>query len=628
MRIAIVERVRCQPKKCQQECFKYCPLVRTGVEAIVFDDDGKPIISEELCEGCGICVKRCPFHAISIIGLPEELKGHETHRFGPNGFVLYGLPIPAHGKITGIIGANGTGKSTAVKILAGMLIPNLGDSDAPDTVECEGAQGSADKWREVLKRFAGTELQGYFERLISHRVKAALKPQHIDAIPEFYEGEVKVLLEHFDERGIMENIVKTLEIGEMLHKPISELSGGELQRIAIAACIMRDSDIYFIDEITPYLDIYQRMRAAKAIREFLAHKTVVVVEHDLAILDMLADFVHIIYGEPARYGIVSLRKATNRGINEYLQGYLRAENVRIREKPIEFVAHPPRKAKNKEEDDVIAEFGDFCKKWDGFCLVAHLSGTVGDSGVGGDRGDRGDRGVRGVRGDGRGCVIRRNEIVGIVGRNATGKSTFLRIIAGEIKPTVGDVSMKAKISFKPQYIKRFDMRVGDLLRSLDAGDFERVEVLEPLEVKNLEDKNVKELSGGELQMLAIAACLCQSADIYALDEPSAHLDIEQKVRLVKVMRRFAEKKGVSMLIVDHDIYLIDILSDRLIVFGGVPSVRGEILGMFYMRDGMNLFLKELGITFRRDEKTMRPRVNKIGSSKDREQKERGEYYYL
>ena len=73
MRIAVLLRDHCQPKKCNTECIKYCPKVRTGVEAITMGDSGKPAISEELCAGCGICINKCPFEAIKIIGLPEEL---------------------------------------------------------------------------------------------------------------------------------------------------------------------------------------------------------------------------------------------------------------------------------------------------------------------------------------------------------------------------------------------------------------------------------------------------------------------------------------------------------------------------------------------------------------------------
>jgi len=130
-RIAIIDRHRCNPGKCQDLCLKLCPVNRTGEECIVKGSDGKAQIDEALCTGCGICPKRCPFEAISIINLPEELEKEPIHRFGQNGFALYNLPTPLFGKVVGIIGRDGIGKSTAVQILAGMLKPNLGkDKDA------------------------------------------------------------------------------------------------------------------------------------------------------------------------------------------------------------------------------------------------------------------------------------------------------------------------------------------------------------------------------------------------------------------------------------------------------------------------------------------------------------------
>ena len=145
MRIAVVHRDRCHPIKCGTECILYCPRVRTGDETIVIGEEGKAVISEELCIGCGICIKKCPFDALDIVSLPEELD-NPTHRYGTNGFALYGLPIPVGGKVTGILGANGIGKSTAVKILCGQLVPNLGNlTDMAN-------------WEGILKQYTGTEL--------------------------------------------------------------------------------------------------------------------------------------------------------------------------------------------------------------------------------------------------------------------------------------------------------------------------------------------------------------------------------------------------------------------------------------------------------------------------------------
>jgi len=128
----------------------------------------------------------------------------------------------------------------------------------------------------------------------------------------------------------------------VVDRKISELSGGELQRVAIAACAARDAQFYFFDEISPYLDIYQRINVARLIQKISKDRAVLVIEHDLAILDMLADVVHIAYGKPAGFGVVTLPKSVRVGINQYLKGYLPEENIRIRPEAIKFEIHPPR----------------------------------------------------------------------------------------------------------------------------------------------------------------------------------------------------------------------------------------------------------------------------------------------
>jgi ATP-binding cassette subfamily E protein 1 len=141
------------------------------------------------------------------------------------------------------------------------------------------------------------------------------------------------------------------------------------------------------------------------------------------------------------------------------------------------------------------------------------------------------------------------------------------------------------------------------------------------------EQRLTDLSGGERQRVAIAACLSESADVYLLDEPSAHLDVEQRVLATRAIRRHAEHEDATVLVIDHDIYMIDLLSDRLLVFDGEPAQRGHTSQPMEMREGMNTFLADLEITFRRDERTGRPRINKPGSQLDKEQKRDGEYYY-
>ncbi len=585
MRIAVLDRDRCQPKMCGFQCIKFCPRVRTGDETIKEGEDGKPVISEELCVGCGICVKRCPFESIIIIGLPEKLL-EPTHRYGKNGFALYGLPVPNVGKVTGILGPNGIGKSTAINILSGTLKPNLG----------KGRIG----WDEILKYYAGSTLHDYLEGVSKGKIKTSQKPQYVDMIPKKFKGKVSELLSKTDERGILKSLITRLDIENIYERRIDELSGGELQRVALAACVAKDADFYFIDEISPYLDIHQRINAAHIIRELAEKKAVMVVEHDLAILDLLADIIHVAYGTPGGYGVITHPKGVRVGINEYLKGFLREENVRIRAEAIEFEVHAPQAAK---EISSLLKFGRFLKKYDeGFELEA------------------------------KGGEIRKGEVTGIVGPNGIGKSTFVKILAGELQPTEGELTMNIKVSYKPQYIKADEpVMVADFLRSItrqfDTSYYE-TEILRPLQLERLLKQQVNDLSGGELQRVAIAACLSRTADLYLLDEPSAHLDVEQRVLATKVIRRFAENNKVSAMVVDHDIYMIDMLSDSLLVFEGQPMVRGEVHGPFDMREGMNRFLRNIGITFRRDEETKRPRVNKPGSQLDRTQKADGEYYYI
>ncbi len=576
MRLAVIDFSRCQPKKCSYECQRFCPKVRSGVETVKIVDN-KPVIVEETCIGCGICAKKCPFNAIKIINLPE-VPAEPIFRYGKNKFELFGLPVPKQGVVVGILGQNGIGKTTALRILIGELIPNFGE-ERKYTLE------------EVAKRFRGKEIQNYFEKLAKNEIKFAIKPQYVDQIPKFFKGKVRDLLAKVSKN--YEKIVKELELEESLDKEISELSGGELQRVAIAACLLKDANFFFFDEPSSFLDIRQRLKVAKILRESAKDKAIIVVEHDLMFLDFVSDVIHVVYGEPGAYGIFCKPKSARNAINEYLNGYLKAENVRFRE-PIKFDIKPVDRIK---EADILLEFTCIEKKLGNFTLKAEAG------------------------------FIRKGELIGIIGPNSIGKTTFMRILANEIKPDSGEVKGKVKISYKPQYLEaKKEISVYELLNTIDSNFADKL-FIKKLEIDRLYEKMLTELSGGELQRVAIAACLLQEADIYLLDEPSAYLDVEQRIRLAKILKDFVEESKKAAFVVDHDLLFIDYISDRLMVFTGVPNKQG-IAKICSMREGMNLFLKDLGITFRRDKETNRPRVNKPGSRLDVLQKKKGEYYYF
>ena len=104
--------------------------------------------------------------------------------------------------------------------------------------------------------------------------------------------------------------------------------------------------------------------------------------------------------------------------------------------------------------------------------------------------------------------------------------------------------------------------------------------------------------------------------------------MEQRLIAARVIRKMVESRNAASLIVDHDIVFIDYISDRAMVFNGTPGLEGHASKPIDLRTSMNEFLGNLNITFRRDKETKRPRVNKLDSYLDREQKEKGEYYYL
>jgi len=587
MRIAVLLRDHCQPKKCNTECRNYCPKVRTGVETVVIGDGGKPVISEELCAGCGICVHKCPFEAIKIIGLPEELKADLMHQYGKNGFRIYRLPVPKRGLVTGILGPNGIGKTTSIRLLSGEETPNFGDFENPPTRE------------EVLAKLSGTELGDYLAKVYAGNVRTALKPQYVDKLPRVVKGVVRDLMSKVAERMTVDQAAELLDLQEIIDRPLDKLSGGELQRVAIAASLMKDADTYFFDEPSSYLDIYQRIKVARLIQQLAEEKQVVVIEHDLAILDFLADNAYLVYGSEGAYGVFAQPRQVRIAINTYLDGYMREENIRFRDTQIRFEDHPPR------DDQFTAHLLDYPRlecDFKEFKLTAE-PGT-----------------------------IKIGESIGVVGPNAIGKTTFVKMLAGVQEPTEGNVDKNVKVSYKPQYIAPdFDSSVMDLFmvtnhEFFQSGFFES-EIAHPLSLKRLYEKNVNTLSGGELQRVAIAICLSKEADMYLLDEPSAYLDSNQRMEAAKTVRRVMEKRGRSALIVDHDIYFLDMVSDSMMVFSGHPGRDGHANGPFDMRAGMNMFLKEVDVTFRRDNDTNRPRINKPGSRLDREQKEKGEYYY-
>lgn len=620
-RVAIIKDDKCKPKKCRQECKRSCPVVRLGKLCIEVSPNSKlAFISEELCIGCGICVKKCPFEAINIINLPKSLESSQTHRYGPNSFKLHRLPMPRPGQVLGLVGTNGIGKSTALKILAGKQKPNLGKFDHPPD------------WAEILVYFRGSELQNYFTRILEDNLKAIIKPQYVDHIPKAVKGKLGEIMTSKNQRNNLEWALSELDLNHVKDREVEVLSGGELQRFAIAVVVVQNADVYMFDEPSSYLDVKQRLKAATVIRSIVsgdegAHRFCLVVEHDLAVLDYLSDYICCLYGTPSAYGVVTMPFSVREGINVFLAGFIPTENLRFRDEELNFKMSTNTEMFDSPGRNNMYRYPDMTKTMKG----------------GGEHGGAGRSFILHVENG----AFTDSEIIVMLGENGTGKTTFIRMMAGLLKSDEavkaeeeGDMDKAAalgvpqlNVSYKPQKISpKFQGTVRQLLHKKIRDSYIHPQfvsdVMRPMSIDPIFDNGVQDLSGGELQRVAIVLCLGTPADIYLIDEPSAYLDSEQRIAASKVIKRFIMHSKKTAFVVEHDFIMATYLADRVVVYDGTPGVETCAHTPQALIPGMNTFLKQLNITFRRDPSNFRPRINKLDSIKDREQKVAGNYFYL
>ncbi|KAL5438049.1 Fe-S cluster-binding ribosome biosynthesis protein, variant 2 [Paraphaeosphaeria minitans] len=502
--------------------------------------------------------------------------------------------MPRPGQVLGLVGTNGIGKSTALKILSGKLKPNLGRYDNPPD------------WEEILKYFRGSELQNYFTKVLEDDLKAVVKPQYVDQIPKAIKGTNKAVGHLIESRSQMDNLEEITEVLELKHvyeRDVTLLSGGELQRFAIGTVCVQKADVYMFDEPSSFLDVKQRLAAARMIRSLLRPDDyVIVVEHDLSVLDYLSDFICVLYGKPAVYGVVTLPASVREGINIFLDGNIPTENLRFREESLQFR---------------IAEAGDeFLTDKSNAYGYPKMAKTLGDFHLEIDAGQFTD-----------------SEIIVMMGENGTGKTTFCKMLAGALQPDDGKKVPPMNISMKPQKITpKFTGTVRQLFfKKIKAAFLSpqfQTDVYKPLKMDDFIDQEVQNLSGGELQRVAIVLALGMPADIYLIDEPSAYLDSEQRIVAARVIKRFIMHAKKTAFVVEHDFIMATYLADRVIVFDGQPAISSRANTPESLLSGCNKFLKNLDVTFRRDPNSYRPRINKFNSQLDQEQKLHGNYFFL
>jgi len=624
-RMVILDQSKCKPTMPAYEYLKR-HVMGCGKECISHDRATKTIkIWDQACLACLNRAKHCPDNATKVVKLPANLSSDTVHRYGPNSFKLHGLPMPRSGQVLGMLGCNGTGKSTALSILAGKLKPNLGNYDDPPT------------WQEIVKYYRGSDLQNYFKNVLEEKFKVSLKPQlEQDTVKALFGQKISDLIKKTDQRDKAEEYCKRLHLDHLLERQVEQLSGGELQRLAIMVCALKEADVYMFDEPSSFLDVKQRLEAVRLIRDLVSDegnpKYVIVVEHDLAILDYISDYIHCLYGEPGAYGVVVKRQGIRNGINQFLDGFFVAENMRFRSESLHFKISQTSAAEIKELGLGVSSEKTIGRVQYETCKHVLSPGTERSFTLNIAGGDYTD-----------------GEIMALVGENGTGKTTYMQMLAGLFDESKegkdgkkeytctslsllghGTTMSYKRQDFAPKY-RRYKGTVRELLEKNCQAAFVdslfMLLVLRPMRVEETFDLGVSTLSGGELQRLAISVCLGTPALVYLFDEPSAGLDCEQRIVVGKVIRRWViSHLNRSCFVIEHDTLMLSALADRMILFTGQPGIESFASEPMAVTDAFNAFLENLNVTFRRDPTNYRPRINKEGSTKDREQKESGNYF--
>ncbi len=612
-RIAIVDVEKCKPTKCKKECIKFCPPQSGGKEVIKIIDiedisnlDNKSLISkitdkkkiaqiiESQCIGCNICVSKCPFNAIKIVNLPFENKAEIIHRYGPNGFRLYRLPSLKSNCVIGIIGENGVGKTTLINILSKNIVPNF---------ESEITQNM----RSLISKFRGSVLYNYLKVLYENKLIISIKPQKIKSVLE------NVSVKKFMETCIMvdnyDYIVKKLELNNLMEKQLENLSGGELQRVLCAKTICSKSDVYIFDEPSNYLDIKQRLTVTQLIRELAnTNKYVIIIDHDLAMMDYMVDEIFIIYGKPGAFGIVSKPMTTLEGINVYLDGYIPSENVRFRSDEFNL-----KTTQDLDSSKILNNESNGLKYLGGCVEYPNFTLNIPPS-----------------------SIKLLNSINIILGENGTGKTTFINYLSKTLE--IG-VSYKEQTLSIEKFKNNYDYpTVSELMYKYILSSYTdstfRSEVVKPLEIDEIENRKLNELSSGELQRVLMILCLGTPASVYLIDEPSANLDIEKRITMIKVIKRFIMNNHKCAFIIEHDIMMAvsfaqEITSSILLIDKKPNETSTGFINTVsdYMdfSEGINKFLQQLDITMRIAGHN-RPRINKINSQLDKQQREINKYY--
>lgn len=489
--------------------------------------------------------------------------------------ISFGL---SEGQRVGLIAKNGTGKSTLLNILSG----KEGYDDGKITFRRDLQVGYLEQDPNYPEHLTVLEACFHHGNTIVQLIKEYERCMETEGHPGLDE-----LLTRMDSEKAWEyeqkakQILSQLKINDF-NQPIKQLSGGQLKRVALANALITEPDLLILDEPTNHLDLDMTEWLEEYLRR--SNLTLLMVTHDRYFLDRVCSEIMEIdnrttYHYKGNYSYylekrqerieaknVEIERANNlyRTELEWMRRMpqARGHKARYREEAfyeLEKVAKQRMDSRNVKLDVKASYIGSKIFEAD------HLSKAYGDLKILDDFS----------------YIFARYEKMGIVGNNGTGKSTFIKILMGLVKPDSGvlDVGETVRFGYYSQEGLQFDEQmkvidvVQDIAEVIELGNGKRLTASQFLQhflfTPETQHSYVYKLSGGERRRLYLCTVLMRNPNFLVLDEPTNDLDI---VTLQVLEEYLANFKG-CVIVVSHDRYFMDKVVDHLLIFNGQGDIR-------------------------------------------------------
>ncbi len=483
------------------------------------------------------------------------------------------------GERIALVGINGTGKSTFLRILAGMLVPSLGkvvterdlrigyleqDPQFNDQATISDFIYSIGNSRQqLIRQYEEAVIQDVTNEKLLNRLMDELSSENAWE----YEYEIKTILGRL---GI-----------QRLDQTIATLSGGQRKRLALAKLLIDDPDVYILDEPTNHLDI----ETIEWLENYMTtgQKSIILVTHDRYFLDNVSSrIIELDRGKLQNYNGNYSYYLEKKSELDAAEDASFNKNTNLLRKELEWMRRQP-KARTTKSKSRIDSFYDLEEKTKGRNVKSNLELSVNVSRQGNkilelNKISKEFNGVQIMKDFS--YTFKKGDRIGVAGKNGTGKSTLLNIITGVLKPDSGSISTGETTVFG--YYRQGGLEFNDDERVIDVVK-NVAEYITMADGKNLTASQVlthflfppakqygmvNKLSGGEKKRLQLMRVLMRNPNYMILDEPTNDLDIDTLNVLEDFLLNFP---GILML-VSHDRYLIDRLTDQLFIFEGNGSV--------------------------------------------------------